>query len=200
MHVPDGIAPKLVIASILAGVSLIGWVARSTRAQDGAPANASRPPAGSAPAQPTASPLQSPPKGEAPGDLLEPPPTAIVPPAPNAEAPGPANPENDDPEKNARAFAERNRKEAQDELKKLKDEAERLRTRLGKVEAGIRRWEALLSALEGSEKPGPPRPGPIPTSLPTAENPTHLEAIPRAKPATIISESVPPTSPAPSPR
>jgi hypothetical protein len=120
-------------------------------------------------------------------------PDTTTPPAAN-----PAGPANDDPEKNARAFAERNRKEAQDELKKLKDEAERLRTRLGKVEAGIRRWEALLSALENGERTDAPKLQPIPTSLPSVENPTTLDAIPRARPATVIRESVPATTPAPS--
>ena len=56
---------------------------------------------------------------------------------PESVRPDPAGPGNDDPEKNARAFVEQNRKVAQGELKNLKDEAERLRTRLGKVEAGI---------------------------------------------------------------
>ena len=79
--------------------------------------------------------------------------TPGAPPPIDPTASSPAGPTNDDPEKNARAFVEQNRKVAQDELKKLKDEAERLRTRLGKVEAGIRRWEALLAALENSEKP-----------------------------------------------
>jgi hypothetical protein len=199
VRVPDGIAPRLVIASMIAGVTLIGWVARSTRAQDGPPTSATKPPAESAPPEPAPSPLQLPPKAEAPGSVSESP-MPIAPPGQDAPAPTAAGPENDDPEKNARAFAERNRKEAQDELKKLKDEAERLRTRLGKVEAGIRRWEALLSALENNERTVTINAGLPPSIVPTAENPTHLDAIPKAKPATVIRESVPASSPAPLPR
>ena len=59
--------------------------------------------------------------------------------------------ETDDPEKNAQAFVERNRKQAEAQLKTLKDEAERLRARLRKVNSGIKRWEALLGALKQSE-------------------------------------------------
>ena len=61
------------------------------------------------------------------------------------------------------AFVAQNRKVAQAQLKGLKDEAEKLRSRLQRVEAGIKRWEALLTALEKSgaiavaESPKPPR-------------------------------------------
>jgi hypothetical protein len=57
----------------------------------------------------------------------------------------------DDPEKTATAFVEQNRKLAEAQLKMLKDEAERLRTRLRKVDSGVKRWEALLVALRQSE-------------------------------------------------
>jgi hypothetical protein len=40
---------------------------------------------------------------------------------------------------------------AETQLKNLRDEAEKLRARLQKVEAGIRRWETLLTALQASE-------------------------------------------------
>ena len=59
--------------------------------------------------------------------------------------------EADDPEKTVQAFVDQNRKVAEGQLKSLKGEAERLRARLQKVEAGIRRWESLLAALEKSE-------------------------------------------------
>ncbi len=57
----------------------------------------------------------------------------------------------DDPEKNAQAFAEQNRKMAESQLKTLKEEEARLRARLQKVESGIKRWQALLEALKQSE-------------------------------------------------
>ncbi len=101
--------------------------------------------------------------------------------------PSPAGPANDDPVQSARAFVERNRKEAQDELKKLKEEAERLRTRLGKVEAGIRRWEALLAALDTSEQVAPPQTSrPIPS-----DHPTELEPAPAARRPPALRESEP---------
>ena len=59
--------------------------------------------------------------------------------------------ENDDPEKSVQAFVTQNRKVAEGQLKSLKSEAERLRARLQKVEAGIKRWESLVSALDQSE-------------------------------------------------
>jgi hypothetical protein len=104
----------------------------------------------------------------------EPLPAASAPAEQGTAAASPANPESDDPEKNARALAERSRVEAQNELKKLKDEAERLRARLGKVEAGIRRWEALLAAIEGSETPA-----------------TQLDPVPRATQSSEARDSTP---------
>jgi hypothetical protein len=59
--------------------------------------------------------------------------------------------EADDPEKVAKDFLEQNQKQAETQLKNLKDEAEKLRTRLQKVEAGIKRWETLLGALKQSQ-------------------------------------------------
>jgi hypothetical protein len=194
------ITPRLAVALTIAGVTLIGWVARSTRAQDGPATGATRAPAESAPPEPFSSPLPLPPKAEAPGAPSDPLPSPTTPPGLDTAAPSPAAPEADDPEKNARAFVERNRKEARDELKKLKDEAERLRTRLGKVEAGIRRWETLLAALDHSEKGVTLNDAPPPAIVPSAEAPTDLTPIPREKPATVIRESVPATSPPPGPR
>jgi hypothetical protein len=118
------------------------------------------------------------------GPELSPPPVAGSGVA--AAAPNPDGPANDDPEQNARSFVERSRKEAQDELKKLKEEAERLRTRLGKVEAGIRRWEALLAALDKSEQIAPPvtsRP------VPRDDTPADLAPVGASKPAGAIRES-----------
>jgi hypothetical protein len=135
----------------------------------------------SEPSPPPAPILQdSAPSPPAESPLPQPVPSTVADSGAVAVAPSPAAPANDDPEQNARGFVERSRKEAQDELKKLKEEAERLRTRLGKVEAGIRRWEALLAALDSSERIAPPVTlQPIPR-----ENPTHLEPAPAEKPRT----------------
>jgi hypothetical protein len=88
----------------------------------------------------------------------------------------PAAPESitsDDPEKNAQAFVEQNRKQAETELKTLKDEAERLRARLRKVDSGIKRWEALLQALRQSESTagGEPQRRPVVSNAATALDP-----------------------------
>jgi phage shock protein A len=71
--------------------------------------------------------------------------------APYTVASGTAPVEMDDPEKTATAFLEQNQKLAETNLKALKEEAEKLRARLTKVEAGVRRWERLLEALKQSE-------------------------------------------------
>ena len=49
------------------------------------------------------------------------------------------------------AFVEQNQKMAESQLKNLKDEEAKLRDRLRKVEAGIKRWESLLGALKQSQ-------------------------------------------------
>ena len=178
-------APRLALALALAGLTLVGWVARSTQAQDGAKPRADA-------EKPADLPLPSPPSQEStpgtPLGLTEPQAAPLPPVLDNKEAaastPVPAN---DDPEQNARAFVERNRKEAQDELKNLRDEEKRLRARLGKVEAGIRRWEALLTALDSSERIAPPVAlRPIPS-----DSPTQLDPIAAGKPATDVVASVP---------
>jgi hypothetical protein len=105
----------------------IGWVARTTVAQQSHP-------------KPVETVLAPPPVVSAHSPLeLEP--------ASSLPAPG----ESDDPEKNVQAFIEQNRKVAETQLKNLRDEAEKLRGRLQKVEAGIRRWENLLTALQTNE-------------------------------------------------
>ena len=58
--------------------------------------------------------------------------------------------EAEDPEKVANDFLEHNHKFAEAQLKALKEEAEKLKARLAKVEAGIKRWDRLLEALKQS--------------------------------------------------
>jgi hypothetical protein len=197
------ISPPLVAALGIAGAIWIGWVARTTRAQQGIPVS---PPAPSSeavkPAPDTPLPLPGPPTdGGVPAiqESTGPAPTSsksvALPPAdpsvpPESAPPDPAGPGNDDPEKNARAFLEQNRRVAQGELRNLKDEAERLRTRLGKVEAGIRRWEALLAALDNSEMPAAP--GAV--LPPGADRPTGLTPIGKSKEA-IATQGSPPIAP-----
>lgn len=182
------------IAVVIAGVALIGWVARSTRAQGRVPTEPSQPatPGELSPVSPP------PPSSEPPVPFADegPQPLAGKPPAaPRIDTPDPSlsGPESDDPEKKARAFVEQNRRVAQDELKKLKDEAERLRTRLGKVEGGIRRWEALLAALENGET------AKRPAFKPVTEAPAVLETPPVASigAPTALEPITPATNPRP---
>jgi hypothetical protein len=57
----------------------------------------------------------------------------------------------EDPEMSAVAFVEQNQKIAESQLKNLIAEQTKLRERLQKVDAGIKRWETLLSALKQSQ-------------------------------------------------
>ncbi|WP_165071666.1 hypothetical protein [Paludisphaera rhizosphaerae] len=93
-----------------------------------------------------------------PARELEPPPAA---PAARVSAPerepvrrtsASAEPAVDDPDARARTFVEKNQREADEQLKALREEAAQLKTRLARVEAGIRRWEALAEALDRSQE------------------------------------------------
>ncbi|WP_165249149.1 hypothetical protein [Paludisphaera soli] len=110
-----------------------------------APATTPRPTAAPAPIdEPAANPL--PPARER-EPIAAPEPIAVPEPAPAARP----RPSADDPDAKARSFVERNRKEADEQLKALREEAAQLKARLGRVEAGIRRWESLAEALDRSE-------------------------------------------------
>ncbi len=78
----------------------------------------------------------------------------------------------DDPDAQARTFLERNRREAEGQLKALRDEAAQLKARLARVEAGIRRWEALADALDRGAR-DQPRPQPQPAAASRAPRSTH---------------------------
>ncbi len=197
---------KLVIAAVIAGLVLIGWVSRNTRAQN-SPVHPKLPqeaPSADQPSKPSNAGLKTEIPNPHPSELEaipEPPvPKPVNPPAADAlTAPSPtplrapfeldpnhglaAPAENDDPEKTVQAFVAQNRKVAQAQLKSLKDEAEKLRSRLQRVEAGIKRWEALLTALEKSgaiaavESPKAPR---APATRPEGEissSPANSETI-----------------------
>jgi hypothetical protein len=103
---------------------------------------------------------------ETPAVATEPEPIAEAAPArvKLSGAGSPSHPE--DPDAQARSFMERNRKEAEAQLKALNAEASQLRNRLQRIESGIRRWQALVDAMDRSEQ----------------ELPEGLEALPRAKP------------------
>jgi hypothetical protein len=87
----------------------------------------------------------------------------------------------EDPETAVRSFVEHNQKVAETQLKNLGDEQAKLRARLQKVEAGIKRWEALVEALKMSTNVNSEitqsRVGPTPAP----DTPDVLDAIPKAK-------------------
>jgi hypothetical protein len=173
------IAPKLALCGVVAGLFLVGWAARHTAAQNpqkevppavdqvgrGTTVKGEEPKSDVPLATPeTRSEQASPLPAPGPADLLgipgvstEPPAnpfdatTAGKAPAPVPVAPGEAITLTDDPDKVAIAFLEQNQKLAETHLKALKEEAAKLKARLLKVEAGIKRWDSLLVALKRSQ-------------------------------------------------
>jgi hypothetical protein len=156
METNQGVRPKLAIVVTFVGVACFGWVVRYTLAQGG---DRTRP------------------KVDAPADL------PLVKPEPlgdlDAAAKG-STVEDEDPEKAAKAFVDQNRRVAEDRLKSLKDEAEKLRSRLRKVEAGIRRWETLVSALNREEDAPTARAASEAEALADRDS-RRLEPVPRAR-------------------
>ncbi len=170
---------RLGMAMVLVSVTLIGWgVMKTTWAQDAPkftlpaitqtpasgektePAPASSQPAtersGALPEVPAApSPVAKP--IELPATLDESEPAKAPAPEATPAVSRPVADASDDPEKNVQSFVAQNRKVAEGQLKGLKDEAEKLRARLKKVEGGIKRWESLLAALEKSEAIAAPK-------------------------------------------
>src|SRR5262245_50680608 len=171
------IGPKLAVCGVVAGLLLVCWAARYSAAQnpgrdvpppvDQVPGTTvkSDEPKSAAPQQKpeTQSDVAAPLPAPGPADRLSVPhlnsepaagpftgKTSDKAPAPVTVAPGDAAADTDDPEKVATAFLDQNQKLAETHLKTLKDEAVKLRARLTKVEAGIKRWERLLEALKQS--------------------------------------------------
>jgi hypothetical protein len=173
MMTPTRIVRLVGITGLLCWLGMVGWMAKSTWAQNGAQP--------SPPAQiPTrAEQTSSAPPPIAPVTTAEPaadgsaatsaplPPPAITSdsgsepglsaavnssPAPLATtAQEPTAGSADDPEKSAQSFVERNQKEAEAHLKALTAEAEQLRTRLTRLESGIKRWQLLVNALRSAQ-------------------------------------------------
>jgi hypothetical protein len=163
--------------AFFAAICLVGWAARASLGQDPGKEPALPAPTPDSIAQAKPTPDQVPPDvkaepaglpGGSPSDTLPPmPPTETLPtPKPSASKlpPPPIDSEKseapvdhqgisdqDDPEKAAVAFVEQNQKMAESQLKNLIAEQTRLRERLQKVDAGIKRWETLLSALKQSQ-------------------------------------------------
>ncbi len=165
------IGTKLAVCCVVGGLCLVGWAGRVSIAQSG---GQDAPPRGIPGGEPKASiprPNPEPLKAEPGAPSLADPPDALSetrpagvpehepalaptnPPAPAPVVVGPDHSplEAEDPEKVASDFLEHNHKFAEAQLKALKEEAEKLKARLAKVEAGIKRWDRLLEAIKQSE-------------------------------------------------
>jgi hypothetical protein len=170
--------PALAWVGVAATLCLIGWVAKTTFAQN-TPQKAATNAAAAEPAAPPSLPedLNVPTiKAEPANSYPANPPLAVdtrpgpieSPPEPNHVSPrssleeDPATADSSagsssaastsaDPEKAALVFVLENQKLAESQLKNLKDEESKLKARLLKVEAGIQRWESLVEALKQSQ-------------------------------------------------
>jgi hypothetical protein len=209
------LGPKLVFCGIICGLFLIGWATRYSiaqgRTQDAPPPTALGSTSKETPPQVKPETVKAEPAPALPGPLnaeaVEPPSVKEIPspeplpistsaPAPPPVVVGPDHSpiELDDPEKVATEFFEQNQKLAEAQLKALKEEAQKLRVRLTKVEAGIKRWDRLLIALGQSqataavEKAGDERPASTTDATPPAA------ANSESRPGSVLSGSeVPPT-------
>ncbi|WP_435005094.1 hypothetical protein P12x_002985 [Tundrisphaera lichenicola] len=118
---------------------------------------------------------------------------------PTSELAGPV-----DPMEVVEAFLDRNRKEADESIRALNEEAEALRARLAKVEAALGRWQSIAGALqvEVREAPAPPGPEPAAAQLDPIEPPPALapapveEAKPELPPDSPLPPTLPPSDPA----
>ncbi len=179
MMTPTRIIRMIGIAGLVGWMILVGWVAKTSQAQNGAQ-DATTLPGPTEPSSLTPVAAEMPKDKEpAPPALgaelpcsraaepsvspnpAAPPALATMPPQEESRAVQPPNPRNptdtqpaspsDDPEQAARSFVERNQKEAEEHLKALTTEAQQLRTRLAKLEAGIKKWQGLVNALKTSQ-------------------------------------------------
>ncbi len=98
-----------------------------------------------------------------------------------------------DPEGAAKAFVERSQKEADEAITALGKEAETLRARLQKVEAGLARWQAVKESL-GSSAAGRPGWRPRGADAPATLEPIPSAVEPKARPA-VPAGSRPATEP-----
>jgi hypothetical protein len=153
---------KLAIRCMIAcaaGSCLVGWVAQTSQAQD-APQSSS-----SVVGAEKLTPLDGPVTQvegaarsvqPAPGSIRSEPAASDVSPfdastTATGVEPNLAAESGEEPEKCALAFAEGAQKLAEAQRRALKDEEVRLRARLQKVEAGIKRWDSVLAALKQSQ-------------------------------------------------
>ena len=157
-----------IVASVALAAALLGLAVPAAKLWAQRPEELPKP----APSHPASAPVDLPqpaaedkpvsspeiPLPAAPAEPLDPRPAiepVILAPSPPSIPPSPSSPPApasavplDDPEGSARSFVEKSQKEADDAIKALSKEAETLRARLQKVEAGLARWQAVKGALE----------------------------------------------------
>ncbi len=201
MMTPTRIVRLIGVAGLVGWMVMVGWVAKTSQAQNGsqnppnspaseskalsvpqAPAEATKPAPAPVP-PPLGSELDTSKSDPSPRRNTPPPPVLASMPPPEASAPadpGPVTPAEshsaatgDDPEQSAQSFVERNQKEAEEHLKALTTEAQQLRTRLAKLESGIKKWQGLVNALKSSQG----QPVVVTSSTPGAEDAGDLEPI-----------------------
>jgi hypothetical protein len=85
---------------------------------------------------------------QGPGEPAFPPPIGIIQGVPaDASLPSPIDPATEDPMAAVEEFLQRSRREADEKIKALTQEAETLHVRLTKVEAALGRWKAVADSL-----------------------------------------------------
>ena len=177
MMTPARIVRLVGIAGLLGWLGMVSWMAKTTWAQNGAqapqppPALPAPAPSGAELAPASAPPPIAPEDPKAPAAELSAKPANLAPPALPADgAPTPGTPVSvnsaslttqaqepaagpgDDPEKSAQSFVEPEPEGGRGaHLKALTAEADQLRTRLARLESGIKRWQVLVNALRSAQ-------------------------------------------------
>ena len=83
-----------------------------------------------------------------------------------------------DPIQAVETFVQRNRQQADESIKALNAEADRLRDRLAKVEAALARWQGVADALKAGPRPGLSPLVADPTDIRVSEEPSNLAPLP----------------------
>lgn len=83
-----------------------------------------------------------------------------------------------DPIQAVETFVQRNRQQADESIKALNAEADRLRDRLAKVEAALARWQGVADALKAGPRPGLSPLVADPSDIRVSEEPSNLAPLP----------------------
>ncbi len=103
-----------------------------------------------------------------------------------------------DPVETVETFLERNRKEAEAAIQALTTEEENLKSRLGKVQTALVRWQSFSHALSADQpvaQPAQPTPAKANWKRPETESPAPSSRIAQPEPAPKPAEDVSPPTP-----